>query len=82
MTRARPRRRGFQRVSLRPGASQRARFRLGAADFHEVVHPAGLGAAAAARWAVELGPVSSALARSVPAPWGAERAGRQAATAA
>ncbi len=76
-----PERRGFQRVSLHPGAAQRVRFRLGAADFHEVVHPGGLDAAAAARWAVELGPAGSALARSVPAPWSAERAGQQAATA-
>ncbi len=76
MTRVWPRRRGFQRVSLRPGAAQRVRFRLGAADFHEVVHPAGLGAAAAARWAAELGPASTALALSVPAPWSGERAGR------
>lgn len=46
------------------------RFQLRDADFEDVVHPGGLSAAAAAEWAVELGPVGRALAASVAAPWG------------
>ena len=62
-------RRGFQRIALRPGEASRARFALRGADFAEVVHPAGLAAAAAAEWAVEVGPAGRALAARVAAPW-------------
>lgn len=62
-------RRGFERVALKSGGSQRVRFQLRDADFEDVVHPGGLSAAAAAEWAVELGPVGRALAASVAAPW-------------
>ena len=62
-------RRGFQRVALQPGEAVRVRFALRGADFAEVVHPAGLAAAAAAEWAVEVGPIGRALAAGVAAPW-------------
>ena len=44
-------------------------FALRGADFAEVVHPAGLAAAAAAEWAVEVGAAGRALAAGVAAPW-------------
>ena len=66
-------RRGFQRIAMRPGATARARFALRDADFAEVVHPAGLAAAAAAEWAVEVGPVGRALVAGVAAPWSDSR---------
>ena len=62
-------RRGFQRIALRPGEATRARFALRGADFGEVVHPTGVAAAAAAEWAVEVGPLDRALVARVAAPW-------------
>ena len=69
-------RRGFQRIALRPGEAARARFALRGADFAEVVHPAGLAAAAAAEWAVAVGPVGRALVARVAAALGPTAGGR------